>query len=102
MYRPLLDQTPTAATILLPTTGEAKSVIAAAQHEIRRIDSGLGIFRIQTMDGLIRAAAGGRRFSMLLFAAFAAVALLLAATGLWGLVSHTVSQRKNEIGIRIA
>jgi len=102
LYRPLLDQAPGGATIVFHTSLEPKSVIAAVQNEIRTIDPGIATFRIQTMDELVSASAAGHRFSMLLFAAFAALALILAAIGLCGLVSHIVSQRKNEIGIRIA
>jgi putative ABC transport system permease protein len=102
LYRPLLDIANAGATVLLHTAVDPKSVIRPAQDEIHHIGSSLAINRVQTMDELLNASVAGRQFNMMLFASFAALALLLAAIGLYGLVSHSVSQRKAEIGIRIA
>jgi len=73
--------------------------IAAAVHTV---DSQIALARIRTMDQVREESLGEDRYTMVLFASFAVVALLLAAVGIYGLMAFAVAQRTNEIGLRLA
>jgi putative ABC transport system permease protein len=73
--------------------------VAAAVHSV---DSQIALARLQTLDQLKDESLGEDRYTMVLFACFAMVALLLAAVGIYGLMAFAVAQRTNEIGLRLA
>jgi predicted permease len=79
--------------------GAMTKTIAAAVHSV---DSQIALAHVRTMDEVKDEALGEDRFTMFLFASFAIVALLLAAVGIYGLMAFSVSQRTQEMGLRIA
>ena len=89
-------------TVVVKTTNEPRGLISGMTKEVAAMDPDLPLFGVKTMREYMSSSVAGPRFNTTLLSIFAGVALVLTLVGLYGVMSYSVAQRTNEIGIRLA
>jgi putative ABC transport system permease protein len=89
-----------AMSLVVRSAGDAMALAPAVRSAIWALDANLPIARVESMDRLLAAEGGQRRFALFLFGAFALVAVVLAAAGCYGLLASYVGERTHELGVR--
>ena len=89
-------------TMVVKTNTDPHTFVNTVQNEVHLMDAELPVFNVKTMDEYISASVSAPRFNATLLMIFASVALILTIVGLYGVMSYSVAQRTNEIGIRMA
>jgi putative ABC transport system permease protein len=101
-FRPYAEDPWTRVTVAIRARGDLAQVAAAARQAVRAVDPTMPIFNVQTLQHVFDEATLTTRSLSRLLMAFAGIALLLAATGLYGLISFLVERRTRELGLRVA
>jgi putative ABC transport system permease protein len=102
MYAPYAQSPFWGANLVVRSTLSTAAVAVAIRAEVQKMDKDLPVTNIAKMPDLIDASVAQQKFRTFLLGLFAAIALVLAATGIFGVISYSVACRRNEIGIRVA